>query len=402
MTVFLKICNNNANDVSHMHDTAMLIALRHGMAPHAEALTCEDLRGPRSLFGASAFFPKILERTAAKRTCFAVTRQSQAQKATDDGPGRGNAFRGGGICPAARDGGVILWRDTEGQSPAFLAGAIAEAAGAKDGQGEKPGMQPLAVPAYTCVTGCCTSTFAVAWALAEENLLPEWGAVLSSCQTEGRVQMRRFWHSPRGNLHVTFRLPGDALLKGDAASVVTGYILTMAFKALGFSLSLKWPNDLLQVEGGKVGGILLEEKKGILLAGLGVNLVEIPSASLLREGGAVKGALLAPGASRPVSPRIARSASVGEAPAPFFLWRQLVSEAILAYSRAVEGRSLSDLFSSLDSVLAWKGREVVVREGANAVLSGRILGFGPGGRLRLRLTQGEIRHVFSGSLALAE
>jgi BirA family biotin operon repressor/biotin-[acetyl-CoA-carboxylase] ligase len=356
-----------SDDVSHMHDTAMLIALRNGMPPHAESLTCEDLHGPRSLFGGSAVFPKIPD----------------------------NA-------PAACDGGVILWRDTEEQSPARLAEAIAEAAGAEDGQGEQSRMPPLAVPAYTCLTGRSTSTFAVAWAMAEKNLLPEWGAVLSSCQTEGRGQMRRVWHSPRGNLHVTFRLPGDALLKGDAASVVTGYILVMAFRTLGFPLLLKWPNDLLLEEGGKAGGILLEEKKGVLLAGLGVNLAEVPSASLLREGGTVKGALLAPWALRPGLPRTARSVSVGEAPAPFILWRRLVSEAILAYSRAVEGRSLSDLFSPLDSVLAWKGREVIVREGAKVALSGRVLGFGPGGGLRLRLEQGEIRHVFSGSLALAE
>jgi BirA family biotin operon repressor/biotin-[acetyl-CoA-carboxylase] ligase len=354
-------------DVSRTHDTAMLIALRHGMPPHAEALTCEDLRGPRSLFGVSAVFPKIL----------------------DD-------------APAACDSGVILWRDTEEQSPTRLAGAIAETAGAEDEQREQSSVPPLAVPAYTCVTGRSTSTFAVAWALAEENLLPEWGAVLSSCQTEGRGQMRRFWHSPRGNLHVTFRLPGDALLTGDAASVVTGYILVMAFRALGFPLLLKWPNDLLLEEGGKAGGILLEEKKGVLLAGLGVNLVEVPSVSLLREGGTVAGALLAPRALPPVLPGVARSVPGKEAPAPFALWRRLVSEAILAYSRAVEGRSLSDLFSSLDSVLAWKGREVIVREGAKAALSGRVLGFGPGGGLRLRLEQGEIRHVFSGSLALAE
>jgi BirA family biotin operon repressor/biotin-[acetyl-CoA-carboxylase] ligase len=319
-----------------------------------------------------------------------------------DWPGAKSPSRSGIPRLAADGGSVILWRDEAENSPLTLAGAIAEAALEREGQGESSSLSPLAVPAPTFIAGRSTSTFALAWALMENGLLPEWGAVLSSCQTEGRGQMRRHWHSPRGNLHVTFRLPADSLLKGDAASLITGYILVAAFRSLGFPLSLKWPNDLLLDERAKAGGILLEEKNGILLAGMGVNLVEAPSAAMLREGGATPAAVLLPDASHAAAPWIARLVLAEEPLAPFLLWRQLVSKAILSYSRAVKGRRLPELLSSLDPVLAWKGREVVLYEGTERSLSGRFLGLGPGGGLCLRLEHGETREVFSGSLALAE
>ena len=39
-------------------EKTQVIALVHGLHPHAEALDCEDVKGPRSLFGESAPVPK--------------------------------------------------------------------------------------------------------------------------------------------------------------------------------------------------------------------------------------------------------------------------------------------------------------------------------------------------------
>jgi len=87
--------------------------------------------------------------------------------------------------------------------------------------------------------------------------------------------------------------------------------------------------------------------------------------------------------------------------APFPLWRLLVSQVILEYSRSVAGNALSDLLGRMDEVLAWKDREVILKEGDGTALSGRFLGLGPGGGLLLRTGHDERRELFSGSLSLA-
>ena len=178
---------------------------------------------------------------------------------------------------------------------------------------------------------------------------------------------------------------------GDAASLVTGYMLLTALRALGFSLSLKWPNDLLLNESDKIGGILLEERNGILMAGLGINLAEAPTAAELREPGATRAAVLLPD-----------HVDENQEPiAPFALWRRLVSELILTYTRNVQGRSLPGLLDDIGSVLAWKNRAVIFVEGDEGVLRGNFLRLGPCGGLLLQLPHGERREVFSGSLSLA-
>ena len=245
-------------------------------------------------------------------------------------------------------------------------------------------------PVSIFIAGRCTSSFAPAWDLFEDGALTEWGGVLCACQTEGRGQLRRHWHSPRGNLHVTFLLPRDPLLQGDAAALVTGYMVLTALQSLGFSLSLKWPNDLLLHELDKVGGLLLEERNGSLMAGLGINLVEAPTAAELRKQGA-RAAVLLP----------ERMGEKQEPITPFALWRRLVSELILTYTRHVQGRSLPELLDKIDGVLAWKNRAVICSEGDEYALRGKLLGLGPGGGLLLQLPNREKREVFSGSLFLA-
>lgn len=356
------------------HERAALVALRCGLPPHAEPLDCEDMRGPRSFFGESACLPKPTGPWTDRACC----------------------SHNGKSCSGAYEDYLALWRDEAGCSTLHLARAISDAAA-----NAEAAFPSLAVPAPTFMVGRCTTTFAVAWSLWEDGMLPEWGTVIASCQKEGRGQMRRPWHSPRGNLYVTFRLPTDPLLQGDAASLVTGYIVVKAFQALGFSVSLKWPNDLLLDESGKAGGILLEEKNGVILAGMGVNLVEAPSASLLREHRATRAAVLLPDAAPVAADQPAGCVFAEEPLAPFGFWRRLVSEAILAYSRLVKGQTLSEIFTALSPHLAWKGRDVVLREGGDATLSGRFLGLGHGGGLRLQLKHGEICEVFSGSLSLA-
>ena len=287
---------------------------------------------------------------------------------------------------------LVFWQNEGMASMAGRAERIAS--------GEYP--EGIDMPASTFIAGKSTSSFALAWDLFEHGLLAEWGGVICTCQSEGRGQLRRHWHSPRGNLHVTFLLPQELLLTGDAASLVAGYILLTALRTLGFPLSLKWPNDLLLNESDKIGGILLEERKGALMAGLGINLAEAPTATELRDHGSTPAAVLFPKHAVPPfhgTGRLHKDENQ-KSIAPFALWRRLVSEAILTYIRKVQGRSLPELLDEINGVLAWKNKAVILMEGNRAALHGGFLGLGPGGGLLLQLAHGDRREFFSGSLAL--
>lgn len=355
-----------------------LVALVHGLPPHAEALDCGDLRGARSLFGESAAVPKP------------VRAGQERGQGENQPPGRTD------LQPRS----LILWEDSRGAAPAALARQIL----APD---EPCGAASLDVPASTYIAGRCTSSFNLAWHLLENDLLPEWGAVLCSCQTEGRGQLRRTWHSPRGNLYVSFRLPRDSSLRGDAASLVVGGLIAGAFERIGLPLSLKWPNDLLLAESGKVGGLLLEERDGVILAGLGVNLAESPSMAMLRAGGAAPAAVLPLHAASPSGAGGDDASGVeeggcerGKLLAPFALWRHLVSAVILEYTHSVEGRSLSRALAGFERLLAWKGRWVTLTEADGSSFSGCYQGLGETGGLRLLSADGHCHEFFSGSLSL--
>lgn len=392
---------------------ACLLALGQGLPPDAEAMVCDDLRGPDSLFGEGVKPPKPTRsvncRGAGNERCTLPGRLG--------GPGEDDCF--------------VLWEGGGDASPQDAAQAI--------GLGRPAGCEYrscLSVPARVFLAGRSTSSFNVAWRLLEEGAFPEWSSLVCSCQTEGRGQLRRPWHSPRGNLYVSLRLPAHPSLTGDAAAVVAGYLAVRAFRFLGFPLTLKWPNDLVIDENTKVGGILLEERNGLLLAGIGVNLSEVPPASMMRQGHAMRaGRLLAHHArledGENGNPGLACLSH--ELPlAPFALWRCLLCGLILAYSRAVEHKGLEDVLADLNSedrpvfcaaplrispaggpvratresgvpahsLLAWKGRRVLLSEGED--VRGLMLGVGPGGGLLLGLPGGGKREFFSGSLSLSE
>jgi BirA family biotin operon repressor/biotin-[acetyl-CoA-carboxylase] ligase len=275
-------------------------------------------------------------------------------------------------------------RPPDKNSPAGRSGAGIPLTPPKE---ETAGEDPFAVPAVVYLAEEVTSTFDLAWKLLETDALPPWGAVLAARQTEGRGQYRRSWQSLAGNLHLTFRLPEGANPGGGAASVLTGYLLASAFRRLGFPLSLKWPNDLLLGDRDKVGGILLEERGGILLAGVGINLAHAPRPEDLRRKAATPAGTL--------------FGDRGEErfPSPFALWRSLVGAAIVEYTRNVAHRGLSEILADLVPLLAWRNSPVIVTDGGDTRISGLYVGIGPEGDLLLRLDTGEIRSLHGGSLS---
>ncbi|MDE6735024.1 MAG: biotin--[acetyl-CoA-carboxylase] ligase [Desulfovibrio sp.] len=223
-----------------------------------------------------------------------------------------------------------------------------------------------------------SSALDTAMELASEGRLHIWDSVLAASQTAGRGQLRRHWVSPPGNIYAALRFPVSPPFDGGAAAAAVGLLAAEALGALGWQLRIKWPNDLVLIGGDtprKVAGILLEERGGVLLAGIGVNVVSHPPAEALRAESALEATSLAESGNGVTVP-----------PAPE-LWARLVNHMLSAYTdariflRTWRGRA--------EALLLWRGRTVTVTDG-QAILKGRLAGLWPSGALRLETEQGAV------------
>jgi BirA family biotin operon repressor/biotin-[acetyl-CoA-carboxylase] ligase len=119
--------------------------------------------------------------------------------------------------------------------------------------------------------------------------------VIARRQLAGRGRQGRSWHSSNSAFMGTFVFDTEK-----PTSMLTGYSLAVgvaiaeAVESLGGEVRLKWPNDLVVVNGGslyKLGGVLIEVEERAshraVLVGLGINVEDAPSdiphASSLRE-----------------------------------------------------------------------------------------------------------------------
>ena len=300
-----------------------------------------------------------------------------------------------GIAPAE----LALLTGWQGIDEIFANGAVT----ALPGAGEvSTVLLPSYVPAPGFICAGVTSTFDLAWELLKHDLLPCWGFVLAASQSAGRGQLRRYWHSRPGNLYVTFRLPED--LNTESGALLTGYLLHKALAALGVPVSIKWPNDLIQ-DGRKVGGILLEERGGAVMAGLGLNLAHAPEMPDLETGD---------NRARPFPAGVLHVENGPlnvRPPAVLNVWLELVKQITLSYEQEISRLPPARRPALLESCLAFKGLEVAVSEPGFAdsgspssehSLSGVINGLGPRGELRLLLSSGQERLLHSGTLSLAK
>lgn len=279
----------------------------------------------------------------------------------------------------------------------------------------------LSAPLY--LAGRATSSLDVAHALARRDLLPEWGAVLVLSQSAGRGQLRRAWTSPPGNIHAALRLPLAWPLNAEAAATAVGGLFAAALTELGYAVSLKWPNDILQVQveeyeatrgcarlcspsvWAKVGGILLEERGGVLLAGVGLNTADAPPASGLREGFALKAGVL----RHP--PRDGRAAAAGHSPeqggfVPLFpLWTRLAGRVFSCYFSKNTGAESFWWPALAQQHLAFRGCRIRLEDAlpehetgaGRSLCEGVVEGLCVSGALCLRV-KSEIRTFLGGSL----
>ena len=219
-----------------------------------------------------------------------------------------------------------------------------------------------------------TSCLDVARLLIRDDRLSVWDSVIAASQTAGRGQMRRAWVSPRGNIYASLRLPLSHPFDTSAAAPAVGMLLTKALRQVVCPVMLKWPNDIvLKTDGAlfKVGGILLEERGGVLIAGIGINVKSAPPADLMRREAAMPASFLA--SSSALMP--------GACLKPSELWQMLVMRMFSEYNSRAD-------FSSTwrreaEAMLLWRNEPVEVRDGSQATF-GELEGLGPDGGLLLR------------------
>jgi len=216
--------------------------------------------------------------------------------------------------------------------------------------------------------GPCGSTLDVARIFLEAGLFPPFTSLLTVSQTNGRGQTRRGWVSPPGNLYAAISWPTEEGDLSAMAPVLVGVCLADALSARGFPACVKWPNDLL-LTGRKVGGILLEERLGAVVAGIGINLASAPDATALRRDHAVPAGYLS---------------AFAKVPGAVTVWAELVKSVQTCYRLCVAVSGSRELSRFAERWLAWLGREVLVRESGSDNFRARIVGLAEDGGLRLQ------------------
>lgn len=270
----------------------------------------------------------------------------------------------------------ILWTpDISGVTDAFS--PAHEDAAIILGPGE-PGATMPDERIYLC--GPCSSALDVAMQLAVQGALDPWDSVLVTRQWSGRGQMRRTWISEPGNLFAAWRLPMPPRPWQGLLPVLVGWALCAGLGELGVQVKLKWPNDIL-LHGRKMGGVLIEERGDVLLAGIGLNVASCPADAELRlDRACVATSLgtLLPGMSI------------------FGLWLRLVNFGRLRYSAELSDSTPLEFSQSVATVLAFLGAQVRVADNRSSVC-GTHAGISPDGGVVL-LADGERKVLHSGSL----
>lgn len=242
------------------------------------------------------------------------------------------------------------------------------------------GQRPAA-PVIIC--GPCSSGLDVAHHLAAQGDLPYWATVIAVSQNAGRGQLRRPWMSPPGNLYASWRWPALPAAWSSLFPLVCGWITAEALAQWGIEVNIKWPNDLLDIHGRKVGGILVEERGDVTLAGVGVNINEAPPDNEIREQWSPKAACLSP---------------LSDSFSSILLWQGLVNQARNWYESLARTESPRAFLDDLARRLAWSGRRVRVR-GAGGEYLAIPVGLTDDGGLVLN-REGREEVLYSGSISL--
>jgi BirA family biotin operon repressor/biotin-[acetyl-CoA-carboxylase] ligase len=114
------------------------------------------------------------------------------------------------------------------------------------------------------------------WSKEHPENIPKngWMAVIAKKQTGGKVTNGRTWHSPEGNIYVTFSKRLQEPLTAEQQlrmKQVASLAVVQTLEKFGLKPQLKWSNDVL-LNRKKISGVLDEIQDDILTIGIGLNV----------------------------------------------------------------------------------------------------------------------------------
>lgn len=227
----------------------------------------------------------------------------------------------------------------------------------------------------------CTSSMDLAWQLVQNEQFPDWASILAASQSSGRGQFKRQWHSPPGNVYGSIRIPKPAPAWQNLIALLSAESMRVVLNALGLSARIKWPNDIL-VAGKKVCGILVEERSGYVIAGVGLNLVSAPYFN---------------GSDRPQALTAGCLQEFGIILAPMDIWVRFIREMQSRLAETISRDGPEDFVLGLTAHLAFIGERIFLDAYDGANLPAILLGLDRSGGIRVQTDEGE-RVFYSGSI----
>ena len=103
-------------------------------------------------------------------------------------------------------------------------------------------------------------------------------AVITEMQTDGIGSRNNSWIGKKGNFFASIAIFEDQLpndLPVTATSIYFAYLMKNSLEKFGSKVWVKWPNDLY-IDTSKVGGCITVKKRKVLIAGIGINIVNAP------------------------------------------------------------------------------------------------------------------------------
>lgn len=199
--------------------------------------------------------------------------------------------------------------------------------------------------------------------------------VVASTQTAGRGRQGRIWQSPSGGIYFSLGRPAvdAASASSPILSLAIAVAMTETLSSFGLvDVRVKWPNDLV-VKGAKLAGILVENVRKTLIAGVGLNWSETAISQLPNDRQAVGIASLIGPPHLPSLEQFCASLAL----------------AVLATLR-LSPQALADwVAAGWPRWDALANRVISVQQGNGPVVTGTALGITAEGALRLRTAHGE-------------
>lgn len=227
------------------------------------------------------------------------------------------------------------------------------------------------------------SSMDLAWDLLSRREIHTWDSVIVTAQTAGRGQFRRNWISPVGNLHASWVWPelSDSNISNayqeNLLPLVAAFMVAQGLELLGIKTQIKWPNDLLY-KNRKIGGILVEQRDGKIIVGIGINMASAPALQTTDTEAVMPATCLS---------------EQGFDLSPLKAWSHLVASGIHCFRKLITQLRASQFIQLITSRLAWRGKQVHILQNSKKICPAIIIGVAEdGGLLIKRNTQTEVIH----------